>query len=308
MADHSLRPALWMLCGALAFAAMGAFTHAVGTHCDWRAIALVRVLFMLASAVGLARFAGVPLAVFRPPTLWLRSLAGSFSLVCNFYAMTRLPIADVLTLTNTYPLWIVLLSAPLLRQVPTPAEWLGVASGLAGVVLVQQPHLGGDDRLAAGVALVSSLSTSLAMIGLHRLRGVDPRAVVAHFAGVGSLVAGASLLARPGALSPALLEPITLALLLAVGVSGTVGQFFLTRAFAAGPPAAVSAISLTQVVFGMIFDAAFWGRTITPLSLAGFALILGPTAWLTGRAARRLATARTRVGHGTVQGVENPHG
>ena len=68
-----------------------------------------------------------------------------------------------------------------------------MASGLVGVVLIQQPHLGGD-RFAVLVALLSSVSTAVAMMGLHRLRGLDPRAIMAHFAGVASLVAGAWLL------------------------------------------------------------------------------------------------------------------
>ena len=62
--------------------------------------ALVRALVMFASTATWARAAGVRLVVFDPPTLWVRSLAGSFSLVCTFYAMTRLPVAEVLTLTR----------------------------------------------------------------------------------------------------------------------------------------------------------------------------------------------------------------
>ena len=200
--------------------------------------------------------------VFDPPTLWVRSLAGSFSLVCTFYAMTRLPVAEVLTLTNTYPLWIALLSALLLRQSPSAWEFAGVACGLVGVILVQRPHLAGD-RLAASVALLSSVSTAVAMLGLHRLRGIDTRAVVADFAGTASLVAGGWLLARRGAFTSGVPDAVTGIMLLGVGVTGTVGQFFLTRAYASGAPTRVSVIGLSQVVFAMILDAAIWGRTMS---------------------------------------------
>ena len=145
------RASAWMLGGALSFAAMGALMHALGPRCDWLAVALVRAVVMLASAAGLARASGSRLAVWRPGTLWVRSLAGSFSLVCNFYALTRLPVADVVTLSNVYPLWIVLSGRPWLRGRPGWATRRGVACGLAGVVLIERPHLGGD-RLAAGVA------------------------------------------------------------------------------------------------------------------------------------------------------------
>jgi drug/metabolite transporter (DMT)-like permease len=288
-----------MISSAFVFAAMGALTHALGSRCDWLTVALVRSAFMFVAAVAVARAAGAKLVLWRPRTLWLRSLVGSFSLVCNFYALTRLPVGDVLTITNTYPLWILALSWLALRERPRPVELAGVACGLAGVALIQRPHLRGDN-LAAAVALASSFSTAVAMIGLHRLRGVDARAVVAHFAGVASLVAAVWLVARDGLgpQAPASVAgggtvtasafpaagPVTLLLLLGVGVTGTVGQIFLTKAYAAGAPARVAVLGLTQVVFGMGFDVALWHRSLPPASLAGTVLVLAPTAWLLRRA------------------------
>lgn len=273
-----------MLQGAIAFAAMGAITSLLGRRCDWLVIALVRVLFMFVTSVSLARLVKVRLVFLTPRTLWLRSLAGSFSLVCNFFAMTRLPLGNVLTLTNSYPLWIVVLSAAVLRQPPTLAEGLGVASGLVGVGLIQQPQFTGD-QFASLVALAGSVSSALAMLGLHRLKEIDPRAIVAHFSGVASLIAGCWLALRwsNGTITLPSADPLTLVLLAGVGITGTIGQFFLTKAYAAGAPARVSVISLTQVLFGMLFDRILWGRTMPPLGLVGFCLVLAPTAWLTGR-------------------------
>ena len=316
MTRLAARPAFWMTCGAFAFALMAALTHALQDRCDWLVTALVRALFMLAAAVAMARAAGVRLVVFDPPKLWVRSVAGSFSLVCNFYAMTRLPVADVLTLTNAYPLWIVILSALLARRWPAPAEMLGVMVGFSGVVLIGQsvgagamsPRTAGD-RLAVGVAVAGSVSSAVAMLGLHRLRDVDTRAIVAHFAGVASLVASAWLAARPEVLRPELIDPTTLLILLGVGISGTVGQFFLTRAYASGPPSEVSMVGLWQVVFGMGFDVLLWGRTITPLAVAGIALVLAPTLWLAFRARRkRLGIGRSIPAPSESAEVPGPRG
>lgn len=302
MIDPHGRPARWMLGGAFCFAAMGATTHALGPRCDWLVVALVRVVIMFVGTALMARVAAVRLVVFRPPTLWMRSLAGSFSLVANFYALTRLPVADAITLSNIYPLWIVLGSAFALRRAPATAEVLGMASGIVGVVLIQQPHLGGD-RFAVLVALLSSVSTAVAMMGLHRLRGIDPRAVVAHFAGVASLVAAAWLLLRRDSIMPTTLDGTTILLLLGVGASGTAGQFLLTRAYASGPPTQVAVIGLTQVVFALGFDALLWRRSLTALTLAGFVLVLAPTAFLSGRAGRKLQDV-ARVRRGRSSGAE----
>ena len=69
-------------------------------------------------------------------------------------------------------------------------------------------------------------------------------------------------------------------MLIATGVAATSGQLFLTVAFAAGPPAKVSVVGLTQVGFAMFYDVGIWGHAFNTLSLVGMLLALAPTAWL----------------------------
>ena len=55
---------------------------------------------------------------------------------------------------------------------------------------------------------------------------------------------------------------------------------FLTKAFAAGPPAKVSVVALTQVGFAMLFDVLVWHHEFSAMTLVGMALVMAPTAWL----------------------------
>lgn len=269
-----------MLGSALAFSIMGTLAHALRDRCDWRLIACARSGLSLCLATALCLSNGATIVVWRPATLWLRSLAGSVSMVCTFFALVNLPVADVLTLTNTFPVWVALLSWPMLGQKPTIQILLAVAAGLAGVCLVQRPHLT-SGNFASLVALFSSLTTALAMIGLHRLQSIDPRAIVAHFSGV-ALVACLLVLLTTGSstMLRALAEPLTLAQLVGVGVFATLGQLQLTKAFALGMPAKVSVVGLTQILFAVVLDWAIWGRPLEPITLAGMALTALPTAWI----------------------------
>ena len=287
------RPAFWMISGAFSFTIMGALTHAVGPHCDWLTIALSRAFFMLLTSAAAAKLGGAPLVLWRPRSLWLRSFAGSFSLVCSFFALTRLPVGEVLTLTNTYPLWILVLTWLTTKRAPLPFELIGVAMGLAGVILIEQPKLS-RDNFAAGVALISSVSTAMAMIGLHRLRNVDPRAVVAHFSGVATIIAGTWLVLRIAitGVPPGPFDATAALMVLGVGVFGTLGQIFLTKAYAAGAPARVAVLGLTQVVFGLAFDVLIWRRPLPATSILGTLLILGPAAWLIARTSAKGVPAR----------------
>jgi drug/metabolite transporter (DMT)-like permease len=274
-------PYAWMLLGSLTIAVMATFTHALAERCDWEVVATVRAGLALVIATGLALQAKARLVVWRPRVLWLRSIAGTVSLLCMFYALPRLPVSNVLVLMCMFPVWVALFSWPVEGKAPTWEVWLAIAVGICGVVLVSQPHFSDARPLAALAALGASFSTAVAMLGLHRLQAIDPRAIVAHFSGVSFLVCLAVLCVdMPGAIARSHWEPATLVLLGGVGIFATVGQLFLTKAFAAGPPARVSVVALTQVAFGMVFDALVWGYRFNTLSLCGMALVLAPTAWL----------------------------
>ena len=259
----------WMIAAAALMATMGALVHLLKFRSDWLVVALVRTLVMVVSASVLVRASGLPLAIWRPRSLWVRSMAGSFSLVCNFYALANLPIADAVILSNVHPLWIVLITAASLRRWPVWSETLSVLSGLGGIVLIERPDLGHAQGLAVVVALLSSVSTSVAMLGLHRLRGIDSRAVVAHFAGVASAVAAVWLVVRWNRLEPTRLDWLTIAMLLGVGATGTLGQIFLTRAYSAGAPSKVAVVGLTQVVFAMTLGHRHLGAVALGLDAAG---------------------------------------
>ncbi len=285
--QEDIRPALWMITASFSFAMMGSLTHAVGPRCDWQVIALIRIASTFVMSVGLALSLGVPLVFARPKTLWIRSSAGTLSLLCSFYALTKLPVADVLTLTNTYPLWIVLISWLRNERATSWGDLACILCGVIGVALIQGSYLSGKANLASLIALVGTFATAVAMLGLHRLKNVDPRAVVAHFSGFASVTLLVCLLVRGRILSASTFDRQTIPLLLGVGFTGTIGQILLTKAFASGAPTKISVLGLTQVLFAMVFDLVFQGRRFSLVSLTGSLLVLFPTAWITARSGRQ---------------------
>src|SRR5262245_28994832 len=130
-----MRPYLWMMLGSFVFALMAALVHAAGAYCDWRVVAVARTGLCLLLVAAFAMLAGARLVFLRPGVLWMRSLAGSISLVCTFFALPRLPVSDVLTLSNVFPIWVAVLSWPILKEPPGRGVWLAAATGVAGVAL-----------------------------------------------------------------------------------------------------------------------------------------------------------------------------
>lgn len=281
------RAYLFMLLGSLSFASMGAFSHLAGERCDWHLVAVARSLLAFVLTLTLALLSGVHLVIFRPAVLWMRSVAGSVGILFAFYALTHLPISTSLTLSNTVPLWVTLLAWPVLGQRPSASVWVAVGTGLAGIVLIQRPEAAGD-RLAVALALANAFSTSISMIGLNRLGGVDTRAVVTHFSGVATIVTLVFLLLSGDRIDYAVLKDgTTLGLLFGVGLSATVGQLAMTKAFALGSPSRVSVVGLMQIVFALVFDLLLWQRQFGPLVVLGIVLVVGPSAWLMRRSSLR---------------------
>jgi drug/metabolite transporter (DMT)-like permease len=277
-----------MLLGSFFFAGMATSAHELRSSCDWQVIAVVRSTLPLTFAVLFALLGGVRLVLFSPGILWVRSIAGSISLICTFYAFTHLPPAHVFTLTSTFPIWVALLSWPLYNERPGLQVWVSVLGSVLGVALMELSGSAVEMETdvwqhgtAVASTLVASFSTAVAMLGLHRLSHVHPWAIVAHFSGVALLFSIVSLFAGGHSPAPASVPPAgSLLLLLLVGATATVGQLFLTKAFTAGPPAKVAVVNLTQIVFAMILDVCVGDHGFRPLMLAGMALVVAPTAWM----------------------------
>jgi drug/metabolite transporter (DMT)-like permease len=225
-----------MLCGCFATAWMGQFAHLLKDDCDWRVIALARSGLAFVFALGLTRLSRAKLVVWRPAALWLRGCASSVSLLCTFFALAHLPTAEVMTLTNTFPIWVAFLSWPMLGTPPSLPIWLAALSGVCGVTMIQSPHFGGagGGSTAIALSLTAALTNAIAMLGLHRLKTVHPWAIVTHYSGVAMLfVLGVWLIGGIPDLAP-LAQPRILALLAATGAAATMGQVCVTRAFTAG--------------------------------------------------------------------------
>jgi drug/metabolite transporter (DMT)-like permease len=282
MPHPDLRPYVWMLCGSFSFTLMAELAHVLARTVDWQTVAVFRAGLVAVFAGAVAWALGVKLVLW-PWRLWVRSVAGSCSMLGTFYAFGKLPAADVVTLTNTFPLWVTVLSWPLFRHWPGARMFAAILIGIAGVTLVERPHLeAGNFGVAA--ALAAAVFTAVAMLGLHALRGIPPKAVVFHFSAVATVFCLGAFLVGPREHPTAkVLELGVLWKLLAMGLTALAGQICLTLAFAHGAPAKVSVVGLTQIVFALCFDVWLFGRRVDAVTLVGTALVIAPTAWLLTR-------------------------
>ena len=277
-----------MLCGSAWFSVMGLLAHQAQSHnIDWQVVAASRSLLALLIALGMAWAMGVRLVFLTPGVLWMRSIAGSCSMVATFYALTHMPASEALTLTNTTPIWVAILSWPMLGIRPGWETIVSVPIAVLGVAVMHRTEIHGLP-LAAWSALVAAFFTALAMLGLNQLKNVASVAIVVHFSFVSTLFCTAAyfLFEREFGIRNTPMDS-SLLLLLGVGITATAGQLFLTLAFRSGVATYVSLVGLSQVVMVMIAESVLGLHQFDWFSILGMVMILGPAGWLMVRTKQR---------------------
>lgn len=269
-----------MAVAAVGFAIMNACAKVASRQIPFLEVAATRALVGLPLLLVYARRRGSPLRVQNRPVALLRVVAGTVSMALTFYSLSVSPLAEASALLNLTPLFVALLGVLWLGERIRPLVGACLAAGLLGALMIFQPRWGHLD-LGGAAALVASLTSAVAMISLRRLGATEsPVAVVFVFLTGSGLALG--LLALPSLVAPSPREAL---LMLGAGLSATVGQLAMTRAYALDVAARVGGMNYLNIVASLLLAAALFGERPGPLALAGIALILASgsvLAW-TGR-------------------------
>ena len=104
----------------------------------------------------------IALATNRPLNHILRGVVGVSSMGLGFFALTRLPLPEAITLNYAQPLLVVIFSALFLGETIRIYRWSAVFVGMIGVFIISWPNLtllispaGMSNQQAVGVAAVS---------------------------------------------------------------------------------------------------------------------------------------------------------
>ncbi len=199
----------------------------------------------------------------------LRGILGVLMLWLFVFAVKALSLADAYSLFMSAPLLMTALSVPLLREHVGWRRWTAVLVGLAGVFIVLRPS--GTNLITLGgiAALGSALGYAISALTIRILSRTDTGAatVIWSLAFI-TLVSGAFCLT-----SWTPLRGDHVPWVIALGVSGAIGQHLITQAFRAANPAVVAPLEYTALAWGMLFDWLFW-TTIPSLRMLGGAAII----------------------------------
>ena len=263
-----------MLVGAVGFAAMAALAHGLSESLSWTFVTFVRMFVTLLIATATMLYRRSPIIVFGPRILWYRTIFGSCAMCCTFYALTHMPITHAATILSMNPIWIGVILFLVFKHRTPRAVWGYAALALCGVYLMHRPTFD-SASFPMLIALAASIFIACAKVTLSRCGALPTPAVVLHFTGAASLVMLVVTLLNPGpiVLAGGTIPPNLWLGLIALGITGTIGQVLLTIALRRGHPTIVSLVGLSQIPMAATIDFLYWGRTLDLWHVAGIALI-----------------------------------
>src|SRR4051794_19088487 len=167
------RAILCVLGASACFAFSAALVKAVAPSIPTIEIMLFRSAVALAMMLVLLRRSGgmSALRTRQPFAHAARIAAGFAGMFGSFYGYAYLPLATVTALGFAMPIFLSILSVPLLGERIGPARAASVAAGLVGVLIVLRPwHAGGDLQFGPAVAVVIGVvAWAASMVSIRRM-------------------------------------------------------------------------------------------------------------------------------------------
>ncbi|MBJ6125983.1 DMT family transporter [Microvirga splendida] len=259
-----------MLLGVFMFAmndVMGKWlvaTYSVGQVLLLRSVAALAVLLpvMLRQKV--------PFEIPPQPGLHaLRVTLSTLEVACFYWAVTYLPLADVMTYYLAGPIYVAAFAAFWLGEKIDKPRMLAIACGFVGVLIALRPS-SATLSLPALIALAGSLFYSLLMITTRKLREThDATLVLGQI--LGTLIFG--LIAAPLAwVTP---TPLDLAGLFLLGIVSMTAHMCVNRSLKIAPASVVAPYQYTLIVWAIVLGYLFFGDVVGFWTLVGAAVICG---------------------------------
>jgi drug/metabolite transporter (DMT)-like permease len=274
--------ALLMAGAALLFGLMVITIRYASQHMHPFQVAFLRNLFGLLFALPLLARAGLGLLrTDKLPLYLLRCGIGIVSMLCGFWAIAHLPLAQAVAISYSTPIFITVGAVLVLGEVVRARRWTAVALGFLGVMIIVRPGAEGFSY-ASLVALTAAIASAMVAISIKILSRSEPADAIVLFT---------TLIWVPLSLLPALFVWIWpgwegwlwggLS-----GLFGTAAHWFWTRALRAGDASALTPISFLQLP--VVAALAWWLFDETPdrHTLTGSLVIFASTAYIAHREAR----------------------
>ena len=201
--------------------------------------------------------------------LFLRGLFGTIAMCGVFTTFAHMPLAMASTLTKLAPLFAALVSSVFLGEKIGWKGWACYVLAFSGVLVTKgyEPNIPTKYFL---IGIGAAFFASLAYNCIAKLKeSEDPQVIMFYFP-----LVTLPLIAVPTYFHWVKPNPREMMLLLGVGCTVQIAQYFMTLSYQSGKPAKVSIVTYTGLLLACLYDVTIFHETPSPGSLLGMLLIV----------------------------------
>jgi len=268
-----------MLIGVASFSLMDASLKLLTAHYPSAQVAALRGLAALPVVFMWVLYAGGVRQLLRVrwPLHLIRGVLSVFMMITFAFALKELSLAKTYALFFVAPLLIAIFSIFMLGERVHRAQWLAIAIGFAGVLIVLRPDTGTAFGWVGTLAVLTTAVCYALSSVLVKVIGRTDSTPAMVFWMTCMLAMGATTLALPG------WQPIHeehYLLILGIAITGAIGQWGITEAFKRAPAASVAPLEYSGLAWVIMIDLAVWSVVPSWRTLAGAAVIIGSGLYL----------------------------
>ena len=272
------------LIGSFFFSAQDALVKWLSTDFSLLQLLLVRSSIMIPvfALICVWRFGSRGLMTQRPGGHLLRATFNLVAFLSYYFAITRMPLVDAISIASAYPVILAVMSGVILAEMPSGRQIMAVIVGFIGVLFIIQPTGGEVDWLGAGAALLGCFSFAALGIYTRHLSRTESSELMLLSGAIFILLV--SLMSSPWTWQ----TPSLSSLLLMLGLSGValVGQYAITNGFRYAPVYLVGALEYTTLIWATLWGFFLFAEVPTVnvlfgavlVVLSGLAVVLGERA------------------------------
>ena len=269
----------YMVLAAFFFSLMALLVKIAGQRLPTAQLVLARSVVGVVLTYGMLKRAGVAVWGNRKGLLIYRGLAGFAALLCFFYALIKLPLAETTVIVYVSPVFTAILAALILKETLRINEIVGLMMSLAGLLLVAQPAFlfgaAADslDLFAVGIAVLGAVFASSGYVAVRKLRETEHHLVVVFYFPLVATPASVPLMI-PDALWP---TPLEWLMLLGIGIFTQIAQVYLTKGLHTEKAGRALSMSYIQIVFAALWGFLFFSEIPNAFGILGAFLVVAGT-------------------------------
>lgn len=202
---------------------------------------------------------------------FIRSIAGTIGILCNFYAVDHMVLSDASMLNKMSPFFAIIFSLIFLKEKVSLTQVIIVISAFLGSLFIIKPTFTGMEFFPAIIGFLGGMGAGAAYTTVRYLgqNGENGMFIVFFFSLFSCLVTLPYLLINFHSMTI-----VQMIYLICAGLTAAGGQFSITAAYRCSPAKEISVYDYTQIIFSAILGLIIFQQIPDMYSIIGYIIII----------------------------------